>query len=93
MTLEQPGSQGAPIPHAVADLCTILQLTLLSGGFPGASDSKESACNAGDPSSVPGSGRFSGEGNGNPLQYSYMENPMDTGTCQSTVHGVTRSQA
>ena len=43
--------------------------------FPGGSDGKESACNAGDPGLIPGLGRFPGEGNGNPLQYSYLENP------------------
>ena len=47
--------------------------------FPGGSDSKASACNAGDPSSITGSGRSPGEGNGNPLQYSCLENPMDGG--------------
>ena len=46
-------------------------------GFPGGSDGKVSACNAGDPGSIPGSGRSSGEGNGNPLQYSCLENLMD----------------
>ena len=45
--------------------------------FPGGSEVKESASNAGDPSSIPGSGRSPGEGNGNPLQYSCLENPMD----------------
>ena len=49
-------------------------------GFPGGSEGKASACNAGDPCSIPASGRSSGEGNGNPLQYSYLENPMDGGT-------------
>ena len=44
-------------------------------GFPGGSDGKESACNAGDPGSIPGSGRSPGEGNGYPLQYSYLGNP------------------
>ena len=48
--------------------------------FPGGSDSKASAYNAGDPSLVPGSGRSPGGGNGNPLQYSRLENPMDGGT-------------
>ena len=48
-------------------------------GFSGGSDSKESACNAGDPGSVLGSERSPGEGNGNPLQYSCPENPMDRG--------------
>ena len=46
-------------------------------GFPGSSDSKESAYNVGDLGSIPGSGRSPGEGNGNPLQYSYLENHMD----------------
>jgi len=48
-------------------------------GFPCDSDGKESACNAGDPGSIPGLGRAPGEENGNPLQYSYLENPMDRG--------------
>ena len=48
-------------------------------GFPDGSDSKESACNAGDPGSIPGSGRSPGEGNGKPLQYSFLGNPMDRG--------------
>ena len=46
-------------------------------GFPGDLDGKESVCNAGDPGSIPGLGRFHREGNGNPLQYSCLENPMD----------------
>ena len=60
--------------------------------FPGASDGKESACNAGDPDSMPGSGRSPGEGNGNPLQYSCLENPMDRGAWWATVHGVTKGR-
>ena len=58
--------------------------------FPGGSEGKESACNVGDPGSTPGSGSSPGEGNGNPLQYSCLENPMDRGVWQATVHGVTR---
>ena len=50
--------------------------------FPGGSDGKASACNAGDPGSVPGLGRSPGEGNGNPLQYSCLENSMDGGACR-----------
>ena len=46
-------------------------------GFPGGSEGKASACNAGDLGLIPGSGRYTGEGNGNPLQYSCLENPMD----------------
>ena len=48
-------------------------------GFPGGADSEESACNSGDLSLIPGSGRSPGEGNGTPLQYSCLENPMDGG--------------
>ena len=51
----------------------------LSSNFLGGSDGKASAYNAGDPGSIPGSGRFPGEGNGNPLQYSCLENPMNGG--------------
>ena len=50
-------------------------------GFPGSPDGKESACNAGDLGSIPGLGKSPGEGNGNPLQYSCLENPMDRGAC------------
>ena len=50
-----------------------------------------SACNAGDPGSIPGSGRSPGEENGNPLQYSCLENPMDGGAWWATVHGVAKS--
>ena len=53
---------------------------------------KESACNAGDLGSIPGSGRSPGEGNGNPLQNSCLENSMDRGAQRTTVHGVTKSQ-
>ena len=52
---------------------------------------KTSACNVGNPGSIPGSGRFPGEGNGNPLQYSCLENPMDRGAWRATVHGVAQS--
>ena len=59
-------------------------------GFPGGSVCKESACNAEDAGSIPGSGRSPGEGNGDPLQYSCLENPMARETGWATVHGVTR---
>ena len=55
-------------------------------GFPGGSDGKEYACNAGDPGLFPGLGRYPGEGNGNPLQHSYLENSMHRGAWQSTDH-------
>ena len=60
-------------------------------GFPGGSDGKDSPCNAGDPGSIPGSGRFPEEGNGNPLQYSCLENSMDRGAWQAIVHGLAKS--
>ena len=60
-------------------------------GFPGGSDSKAPVCSAGDPDSFPGLGRSPGEGNGSPLQYSCLENPMDRGAWWATVHGVAKS--
>ena len=60
--------------------------------LPCSSDGKESACNAEDPGSIPGLERSSGEGNGNPLQYSCLENFMDRGAWQATVHGVAESR-
>ena len=59
-------------------------------GFPGGLDSKESACNTGVPSSIPGSARSPGEGKGNSLQYSCLENSMDRGACRATIHGTQR---
>ena len=59
--------------------------------FPGSSDGKESACNAGDLASIPRSGRTSGEGNGNPLQYFGPENFKDRGAWQAPGHGVAKS--
>ena len=64
------------------------KLFILFWSFPHSSVSEESACSAGDP--IPGSGRFPGEGNGNPLQYSSLENPMDRGAWRATVHGSQR---
>ena len=57
-------------------------------GFPGSSDSKESACSAG---LIPGSGKSPGEGKGNSYQYPCLENPIDGGALQATVHGVAKS--
>ena len=59
--------------------------------FPGGSEDKASVYNAGDQGSIPGLGRSPGEGNGNPLQYYCLENPMDRGAWQATVHGVAKS--
>ena len=60
--------------------------------FPGGSDGKASVYNTGDPGLIPGSGISPGEGNGNPLQYSCLENPMDRGAWQVTVHAVMKSR-
>ena len=68
--------------------CTSLRTV----GFPGGSDSKESACDAGDLGSIPGLGRSPGRENGNPLQYSCLGNPINRGAWWATVHGVTKSQ-
>ena len=59
-------------------------------GFLSDSDGKESGCNAGDPGSIPGLARSPGEGNGNPLQYSCLENPMDRGAWRAIVNGVSK---
>ena len=61
-------------------------------GFPGGSEVKVPACNLGNLGSIPGSGRFPGEGNVNPLQYSCLENPMDRGAWWATVHEVAKSR-
>ena len=68
----------------------ILEEIIVSKGFPGGSEVK--ACNVGDLGSIPGSGRSPGEGNGNPLQYFCLENPMDGGAWWATVHRVAKSQ-
>ena len=60
--------------------------------IPGDSDDKESACSVEDPDSILGSGRSPGEGNGNPLQYSCLVNPMDRGAWWATVHGDAKNQ-
>ena len=66
--------------------------TLVFLGFPWGSAGKESTCNEGDLDSIPGLGRFPGEGKGYPTQYSGLENSMDRGGLRATVHGVTKSQ-
>ena len=76
----------------ISDKTKKLQPHFFSLGFPGGSDGKQSACNAGYPSSmIHGSGRSPGEGNGYPLQYCCLENSIDRGAWQATVHGVTKS--
>ena len=98
--LAQPRHTGCTIIHPeviVFLLHKSIQVGInsrLRGGpiCPDGSDVKASACNAGDLGSIPGSGRSPGEGNGNPLQYSCLENPTDRGTWWATVHGVAKSQ-
>ena len=71
---------------------SVIHMYYFSWGFPGGSEVKVSAWNAGDLGSIPGSGRSPGEGNGNPLQYSCLENPMEGGAWWTTVHGVAKSR-
>ena len=67
-------------------------LRITTEGFPGGSDSKESACNQGDLDSIPGSGRSPREENGYPLQYSCLEDPKDRGAWRATIYGVAKSR-
>ena len=71
-------------------ICQILITLILEYGI---SVGKESACSAGDLGSIPGLGRFPGEGNDNPLQYPCLENLTDRGACWTAVHGVAKSRA
>ena len=84
-----PGQIGLEMNLTSVSSCSLLPAVL---GFPGGSVGKASACNAGDLGSIPESERSPGEGNGNPLQYSCLENPMDSGAWQATVHGVAKSR-
>ena len=93
--LENPRDGGAwwAAVYGVAQSRTRLkQLSSAYTVYPGGSDGKASACNVGDPGSIPRLGRSPGEGNGNSLQYSFLENPMGGGTWYAAVHGVTKSQ-
>ena len=72
-------------------MINLVQTSFLRG-FPGGSDGKESIYNAGNPGSISGSGRYPGEGNGYPFQYSCLENPINTGDLWARVHGVLKSQ-
>ena len=78
-------------PNISTNICVKIELEECSlWDFPYSSVGEESACNSGDLGLIPVSGRSPGEGNGNPLQYSCLENPMDRGAWQAVVHGVTR---
>ena len=74
----------------IRSLCDIQMLPLTDEGFTSGSVVNNLPANAGDMGSIPGSGRSPGEGNGKPLQYSSLENPMDRGDWQAIVHGVTK---
>ena len=82
------GSERSIFPEELWDCCLTSELP----GFPGGSDGKASACNVRDPDSIPGLGRSSGDGNGNPLQYPCLENSMDGGAWYATVRGIAKSQ-
>ena len=89
--------QSRRVRHNWSDLACMhvhiyLNKSIPASCFPGDSEVKVSACNVGDLSSIPGSGRSPGGGKGNPLQYSCLENPMDRGAWWATVHGVTESR-
>ena len=83
MTEKEEAASPIMVDWAPRSPSTILPTFLFDGGG--------SACNAGDLGLIPGLGRSPGEGNGNPLQYSCLENPMDREAWQATVHGVTES--
>ena len=99
MEMTAPASKGAYV-FKWANTSTMLRpaltltedLLILCYSFPGGSEGKESACNAEDPGSIPGLGRSPGQGNGNPRQYSCLENSMDRGAWETTVHGCAKSQ-
>ena len=91
--MHSPSSPGQPqVLKSTASGAHGFAGVLGSTSFPGGSEGKASACNAGDPGSIPGSGRSPGEGNGNPLQYSCLENPMDGEAWWATAHGVAESR-
>ena len=69
---------------------TLFDTCITKLGFPGGSDVKESVCNAGDLGSIPGSGRFPGDKNGNPFEYPCLENSMVREAWWATVHGITK---
>ena len=74
-------------------VCVCVYIYIYIYGFPCSSVGKESACSAGDPSSIPGLGKSPREGNGNPFQYPYLENLTDRGAWWAAVHGFAKSHA
>ena len=90
--LESEGGGFLRLGSKASSEVTAVLCVAKDGGFPGGSDGKESACDAGALGSIPGWGRSPGEGNGCPHQYSGLENPMDRGVWRATVHGVSESR-
>ena len=91
-----PDGHQQPVTTFISEVFKLHRVILILAprhirSFPAGPDSKQSACNVQDPGSIPGLGRSSGEGNGNPLQYSCLENPMDRGAWRVTAHGVAKS--
>ena len=84
-------SHSSTEPNSICIYIYIRDNTVCLWGVPGGSDGKESACNVGDLGSILALGRSPEEGNGNPLQYSCLGNPMDRGACWATVHGFAES--
>ena len=91
-SLRDGGAWWAAVYGVAQSRTRLKRLSSSSIGVPGGSDGEASACNAGDLGSIPGSGRSPGEGNGNPLQCSCLENPRDGGACWPAVYGVAQSR-
>ena len=79
------------VPHFGTEFILFLKRTMVTTGLPGGASGKESACQCRRCGSIPGLGRSPGGGNGNPLQYSCLENPTDRGACRATVHRIEKS--
>ena len=86
------GNWGHGVFHLISINFSVKVYNRVRLGACGDSDGKESACNAGDLGSISGSGKSLGEGNGDPLQYSCLGNPMGGGAWQATVHGVAKGR-
>ena len=96
LNLSLPFKKKLHLYFSVFTLCTwsytVVHIYIFFMGFPGSSVVVNLPARAGDTSEIPGLGRFPGEGNGNPLQYSLLGNPMDRGAWQATVHGAAKRQ-
>ena len=90
--VETPGSGGPEGEKVCCFEVIVLHRTIRAAGFRDGPVGKESACNAGDMDSIPGSGRSPGGGNGNPFQYSCLKNPMSRGAWQITVQRVAKNR-